>query len=272
MTSGTLQRHRQEVHGTVQRCPLCHQYIRSDGLLSHNVKKHGIESGELLKRRALQCSRCHNTVLARNICTHLNRVHKVPLDTSRGRHPVAAAIRYQRDRFWLIDGLNIVRLLGEPAPRFDFLLALTYQMLQDDLDFLCVYDASILPDLRELQGAYFADLCAELTQSWPQRFSEVPLRTVADEAILDVATMLGQNILTNDQFRDHADRYPWLETDRQQRLCGVRLRQGSRPHQELLVWDGTSVPVPAPQTIRTFIEEYKELIAKREANRSTVWL
>ena len=59
-----------------------------------------------------------------------------------GWHPLLAALHGDRDGFWLIDGLNVVRLQGGDVTRFDFLLALTYHMLQQDMDFLCVFDAS----------------------------------------------------------------------------------------------------------------------------------
>ena len=89
-----------------------------------------------------------------------------------------------------------------------------------------MFDASARPCVRELQGTYFAEVCEQLMQSCPQRFSEVPAGNNADEAILDIATMLGQKIITNDQFRDHAPRYPWLETEAEKRLhtmfaCGT---------------------------------------------------
>jgi len=212
----------------------------------------------------VQCPRCHNTVLRANIGRHLNRVHYINFRPAVGWHPIQAAMRHQADDFWLIDGLNIVRLQGKDVPRFDFLLALTHHMLQEDIDFLCVFDASARPCVKELQGTYFAEVCEQLIRACPQRFSEVPAGNIADEAILDIATMLGQKIITNDLFRDHAARYPWLEAEREERLCNVRLRQNSRPHRELLVWEEATIAVPAPQKVRTFVQAYKQLLSERD--------
>ena len=264
-----LHRHRQEAHGTVRHCPLCNQYIRSGSLQRHNSKKHGVKSAQPLKLPTLQCPRCHNSVLKKNICSHLRRAHQINFTPACGWHPVDAAMHWRRDDFWLIDGLNIVRIQGKDAPRFDFLLALTHHMLNENIDFLCVFDASARPCIRELQGTYFAELCEQLIRSCPLRFSEVPSRTIADEAILDIATMLGPRIITNDLFRDHAQRYPWLENDGEARLCGVQFRNGPQQQGELLVWEGNTIRVPAPRSIRSFVGEYKQLLTECEANRSS---
>ncbi len=269
ITAGQLNLHRHQVHGTVRRCPLCNQYIRADGLLRHNLKKHGVRSQEPLKRPSLQCPRCHNVVLRANIYRHLNQVHGVNFRPAVGWHPIVAGMRHDTRQFWLIDGLNIVRLQGEDVPRFDFLLALTYHMLQDDIDFLCVFDASARPCVKELQGTYFAEVCEQLIRVSPQRFSEVPAGNTADEAILDIATMLGQSIITNDQFRDHAPSYPWLETNRDGRFSNVTLRHSARPHRELLVWQDMTIAVPAPQKIRSFVQEYRQLLSERDKQDST---
>ena len=69
----------------------------------------------------------------------------------------------------------------------------------------CVYDASARPCLREFQGSYVAELCRELIHRFPGRFSEVPAGTVADDAILDIASFFGPKVITNDQYRDHTE-------------------------------------------------------------------
>jgi hypothetical protein len=265
-----LNAHRREMHGTVRRCPLCNQYICADKILRHNLKQHGVHSEELLKRPSLQCPRCHNSVLRVNIGTHLQRVHGMDLRPALGWHPIVAAMQDRREKFWLIDGLNIVRLQGEDVPRFDFLLALTYHMLQQEMDFLCVLDASARPCVRELQGTYFAQVCVQLLQTYPRRFTEVPSGHTADEAILDVATMLGQKVITNDQFRDHAARYPWLEKEADRRLFTVQLRHSVRPHREVLVWRGTTITVPKPQKVRRFVQDHRRLLLEREREVTAV--
>jgi hypothetical protein len=269
LAASQLNRHRYEAHGTVRRCPLCNQYIRADKLRRHNLRKHGTDSKELLQRPSLQCPRCHNRVLRANIRRHLNQVHCINFRPAVGWHPMLAALYGGRDGFWLIDALNIVRLQGEDVPRFDFLLALTHHMLRQREDFLCVFDASARPCIRELQGTYFAELCEQLIRAHPRRFSEVPSGQTADEAILDASAMLGQRIVTNDKFRDHAERYPWLESEGRERLFNVRFRHSSRPHRELLVWQDATIPVPPPQKVRTFVHEYRRLLSESEKAAAT---
>ena len=139
-------------------------------------------------------------------------------------------------------------------------------MLKEDIDFLCVFDASARPILREFQGAYFAELCDELIRTFWRRFGEVPARTVADEAILDIATIFGTKIITNDQYREYDERYPWLEASRDERLCGLHVRHNAKRREDLLVWQGTTIPVPLAQNLQPFVEQYKKLLVERESN------
>ena len=165
----------------------------------------------------------------------------------------------------MIDGLNIVRLQGQDVPRFDFLLALTHHLLLQDRDFLCVFDASARPALRQFQGSYFADLCRELIEQFPGHFSEVPKGTVADDAILDIASIFGTKVITNDQFRDHVDRHPWLETRRDKMLHGVQVRRQVRGHdrrrRDLLLWQDEQIEVPPSRRLRQFGDRYKKELA-----------
>ena len=120
-----LQRHRAEAHGTVRRCPLCNKHVRPDNIAKHNLKQHHTSSADYLKLTMLPCPRCHNSVLLQNLTKHLRRIHKYDFSTSNGRHPLLTAIEYQRGTFWVVDGLNIVRMRGQDLPRLDYLLALT---------------------------------------------------------------------------------------------------------------------------------------------------
>jgi hypothetical protein len=266
---GKLQRHRAKVHETVHRCALCNKYIRPDNIVQHNLKQHGSASSDYLKPRQLPCPRCHNTVLLKNIRKHLFHIHKFGFATSNGRHPFLSAIGFQRETFWIVDGLNIVRMRGQDLPRLDYLLALTYRMLEDNTDFLCVFDASAPPAIRDFQGTVYAKFYDYLIQSHPRRFSQVPAGTIADEFILDIATMFGQNVITNDQYRDHVVRHPWLDTQREQRLFGVELKYSPKLHGEVLFWNGQTIPVPSPHKIRKFFRNYNNLLTERDRKRAS---
>ena len=123
---------------------------------------------------------------------------------------------------------------------------LTYRMLQDDTDFLCVFDASAPAAIREFQGSVFSKFYDYLIQSHPRRFSQVPSGTIADEFILDIATMFGQQVITNDLYRDHVARHPWLETQREQRLSRVALKYSPKLHREVLFWRDCKIMPRAP--------------------------
>ncbi len=262
---GKLQRHRATVHETVRRCPRCNQYIRTSRLLSHNIKQHDVHSREPLERPVLQCPHCHNKVLRRNLVMHLFRAHSVDIRPEVGRHPILAAMRRDGSDYWLIDGLNIVRFRGADEPCFEFLLALTHHLLQKDVDFLCVFGATTRASLGRFQGTYFAELCEEFIRTFPRRFSEVPPHTAASDAILDIATVFDAKIITNNQYRQHVERYPWLKTDREERICGFRIQHNSKCRQDMLVWQNETIPVPPSQRVRSFVESYKQLLAASEA-------
>ena len=263
-----LQRHRAQAHGTVRRCLLCNKYVRPDNIAWHNLKQHHRSATDYLRPTALPCPRCHNSVLLKNVTKHLRRIHEYDFATSNGRHPFLTAIEYERDEFCIVDGLNIVRMRGQDLPRLDYLLALTYRMLQDDVDFLCVFDASAPAAIREFQGSVFSKFYDYLIQSHPRRFSQVPSGTVADEFILDIAVMFGQHIITNDLYRDHVARHPWLETQREQRLARVALKYSPKLHREVLFWNDRKILTPSPHKIRTFFKTYKDLLSERDKGRA----
>lgn len=256
-----LEKHRHNAHGTVKHCRLCNQYIRADGMARHNAMRHGVDSDESLPRPVVQCTRCHNKVLRKNLVKHFGRQHDINLRPACGWHPLVAAVRREHNGYWVIDGLNIVRMQGQDAPRLDFLLALTKHLFRSDRDFLCVFDASARPALQRFQGSHFSKLCRQLIEEFPSHFSEVPKGTVADDAILDIASIFGSKVITNDQFRDHVERHPWLETRRDEMLYGVEVRRQSRRRRDLLCWQEETIEVPSSRRIRSFGEQYREELA-----------
>lgn len=49
-----------------------------------------------------------------------------------------------------------------------------------------------------------------LLRAHPNMFVSVPGKTQADDFILQRAHLHGSHIITNDQYRQYVDRYPWL--------------------------------------------------------------
>ena len=91
-------------------------------------------------------------------------------------------------------------------------------------------------------------------------------RRSADEAILDIASFFGSKVITNDQYRDHADRHPWLETNREEMLSGVELRQDSR-RREVLLWKDIAIRIPPFRNIRSFADQHTQLLAHKESQQ-----
>jgi hypothetical protein len=264
--SRRLQSHRSSTHGTVKRCRLCNTYIRVDRVLRHNTAQHDVESPELLKPPSVQCTRCHNTVLRKNIVEHLGRHHDVNLHPTYGWHPLVAA-RYRGDaHYWLIDGQSIARIQGAETPRFDLVLALTYHLLQENADFLCVFGASARARLREVPGSYLAECYGELIHTFPRRFSEVPAGTVAAEAISEIVSILGPTVITNERYQSYAGQWPWPDMLRDEMLSRVTLQRDPR-RREFLVWKDRTIPVPRFQTIPSFVRRYKQQLSQRESTR-----
>ena len=73
-------------------------------------------------------------------------------------------------------------------------------------------------------GRIQEDLVADL----PRIFVEVPGKICADEFILQRANNDNSHIISNDQFRDFADRYDWI-------LAGNRLIKGAVAGKQLSI-------------------------------------
>ncbi|MBM3982120.1 MAG: hypothetical protein FJ304_18025 [Planctomycetes bacterium] len=136
-----------------------------------------------------------------------------------GWHPFVAAHFWPRsDGFLIIDGANLVRHEGLDHPRLEILIAVALEFLRCNQPFLCVFDASVLPGIRQKQGEWYADLYESYLTYLPCWFSEVESGESADLAILELASAFNCPIMTNDRFRQHEKDFPWLSTDRVERL------------------------------------------------------
>ena len=89
----------------------------------------------------------------------------------------------------------------------------------------------------------------------------MPSGNVADVAILDIASIFGNRVITNDQFRDHIEDHPWIEQERDQRFAQVRFRGNRR--REALTWNDSLIQVPSSKHIKKFGQQYQQLLKER---------
>jgi hypothetical protein len=83
------------------------------------------------------------------------------------------------------------------------------------VSFTCFFDANTHHHLREGgDGDGEHELYRRLLAGAPDSFVEVPGRIRADEFILQRAHEDQCPIISNDQFREYAGKYPWLSDSR----------------------------------------------------------
>lgn len=106
--------------------------------------------------------------------------------------------------FVVIDGANVAyeEKSGGGKPKLSNLLKVRRELEERGLDPIIVVDASLKYDIDDQ-----AQL-EKLIQS--QVVRQVPAGTDADFFILDIADRCDARIVTNDQYKDYKDRYPWI--------------------------------------------------------------
>ena len=108
----------------------------------------------------------------------------------------------------VIDGANVAyeEKSAGGKPRLSNLLKVKREMEERGFDTVIIVDASLkydIDDQTQMQS---------LIET--QHIRQVPAGTDADFFILDIADQHGARIVTNDQYRDYRDRYPWIQDRR----------------------------------------------------------
>ena len=104
----------------------------------------------------------------------------------------------------VIDGANVAyeEKSGGGKPKLSNLLKVRRELEERGFETLIVVDASLKYDIDDQQQL------EKLIES--QQVRQVPAGTDADFFILDIADRCDARIVTNDQYRDYKDRYPWI--------------------------------------------------------------
>ena len=116
---------------------------------------------------------------------------------------------------YLLDGSNILHWDEyRTGITLKFLLSITEHLKKNGQKFQVFFDASAPHIIRKNASGEIA-LYDKLLKEDPEHFLQVPAGTRADDFLLQQATMNTQAlILTQDRFRDHTEKYPWLKTEK----------------------------------------------------------
>ena len=106
--------------------------------------------------------------------------------------------------FVVIDGANVAyeEKSGGGKPKLSNLLKVRRELEERGFSPIIIVDASLKYDIDDQQHL------EKLIQS--QQVRQVPAGTDADFFILEIADNCGARIVTNDQYKDYKDRYPWI--------------------------------------------------------------
>ncbi len=128
----------------------------------------------------------------------------------------------QQVKHVVLDGLNICCWANpdKREPDLRILLTLSAELTRKRIPFLAFFDANTSHLLSEHRDDETVTAYKRIVGALPDLFVEVPGRIRADDFILQRANNDNSHIISNDQFRDFADRYPWLSTE-------VRLIKGA---------------------------------------------
>ena len=116
---------------------------------------------------------------------------------------------------YLLDGSNILHWDEyRTGISLKHLLAITDHLKKMGQSFQVFFDATA-PHILKKKAPQEADLYENLLKVDPAHFCQVPAGTRADDFLLLQADVNKDAlILTQDLFRDHVDKYPWLKTER----------------------------------------------------------
>lgn len=117
---------------------------------------------------------------------------------------------------YLLDGNNILYWDEyRTGITLKHVLAITDHLKKTGQKFQVFFDASAPHILRKNAEPQEVALYDNLLKNDPDHFCQVPAGTRADDFLLQQATMNKDAlILTQDRFRDHVSKYPWLHTEK----------------------------------------------------------
>ncbi len=103
----------------------------------------------------------------------------------------------------IIDGTNVIMCENSGTANLEILLAITSELKERGIDFLCFFDASTRYKLKDDQGEMYRNILEDRNN-----FIEVPGGTQADEPVVQYGMKNPDSvIISNDQYRDYLPNY-----------------------------------------------------------------
>lgn len=115
---------------------------------------------------------------------------------------------------YLLDGSNILHWgASRSGISLKHLLAITGHLKKENQAFQVFFDASA-PHILKKHAPQEVEIYENLVKDDPAHFCQVPAGTRADDfLLLQADANKDALILTQDLFRDHVDKYPWLKSE-----------------------------------------------------------
>ena len=125
-----------------------------------------------------------------------------------GSRIIRTAVDWSGAGLILVDGTNVMHWdKSGSGVTLKHLLAVTGYLDGRGIDYKVLFDASSRHKLGDDERALFEQLIG----TRPERFSQVPAQTRADDFLLMLADdEPGAKIVSNDVYRDYAARFPWV--------------------------------------------------------------
>jgi hypothetical protein len=132
----------------------------------------------------------------------------------------AAGVEPRTSTLW-VDGSNVCRNWPLPnQPNLAVLLTLLCELIRKGRPFLCLFDANIRYVLAD-HSPGDTKMYLKLISDYPEQFTEVPGKSVADDFLLKRASTSGGKVVSNDQFRQLIPAYPWLAPPSERLIKGA---------------------------------------------------
>lgn len=126
-----------------------------------------------------------------------------------------APVEQHSEAKYLLDGSNILHWDEyRTGITLKHLLAITEHLKKENTAFQVFFDATA-PHILKKNSPQEANQYEKLLKDDPEHFCQVPAGTRADDfLLLQADANKNALVLTQDLFRDHVDKYPWLKTEK----------------------------------------------------------